>query len=192
MIGVVFGALATADPASGDRRPLRHDQRSLDRWPQRDKRRALRHVLLLRRRSRRQSAFGWPEPCQQPDFDRDNPTGGEFLKRPIRCCSRQWALSVPTAPGAGESSRWFRCRSTTSSCFRPAAPMSLCSASVAGYAPFGVAWRRPGVRSTRFTCVRQRTHGPQQRAHGVQDHWRPKLKQRPAREARDAGRGRLG
>ena len=68
---------------------------------------ALGHVLLLRRRPRRQSGERRAQPRQQPDLDRDHPAGGDPGSRLSRCMFTQWALR-PDSGGAGRASRRAR------------------------------------------------------------------------------------
>ena len=65
------------------RRAVRHHQRAVARRLARA-RPALGHVLLLRRRARRQSGGRRAQPRQQSDLDRDHPAGGNPGGRSIR------------------------------------------------------------------------------------------------------------
>ncbi len=65
---------------AGDRRAVRNHQCALARRSP-GRRLALGDVLVLRRRSRRQSGIGRAQPRQQPDLDGDDPAGGDPRSR---------------------------------------------------------------------------------------------------------------
>ncbi len=98
MIGVVFGALAKADPTARTAAALRHDQRALARRPPRG-RAALGHVLLLRRRARRQSQSDGLNHANNPISTATIPPA-EILEASYPVMFTQWALR-PDSAGAG-------------------------------------------------------------------------------------------
>ncbi len=76
VIDVIFGAFAKAAPERAQGSPFATiNALSLAGW--REQRPALDHVLLLRRRPRRQPGERRAQPQQQPDLDRDHPAGGD-------------------------------------------------------------------------------------------------------------------
>ena len=98
VIDVIFGAFAKAAPERAKGSPFATiNALSLAGW--REHRRALDHVLLLRRRPRRQSGGRRAQSQQQPDLDRDHPAGGNSGSLyPVMFT--QWALR-PDSGGPG-------------------------------------------------------------------------------------------
>ena len=75
VIDVIFGAFAKAAPERAQGSPFAHHQRAVAGRLARAAA-ALDHVLLFRRRPRRQPGERRAQSQQQPDLDRDHPAGG--------------------------------------------------------------------------------------------------------------------
>ena len=136
--------------------PVRHHQRALARRLARA-RPALGHVLLLRRRPRRQSGERRAQPRQQPDLDRDHPAGGNSgvaLSGDVHAMGAAAGFRRRRAGIAAGSAR-----STRSRRWPTAAPTCSCSASAASIrrsASTAAGRRRSTASSTRPTRAKRR------------------------------------
>ena len=100
VIDVIFGAFAKVAPERANGSPFATiNALSLAGW--REHRPALGHVLLLRRRPRRQSGERRTQSRQQPDLDRDHSAGRKSWKSLYPVMFTQWALR-PDSGGAGQ------------------------------------------------------------------------------------------
>ena len=130
VIDMVFGAFAKPRRSAPMAAPIAHDQCAFARRPARQ-RLALGHVLLLRRRPRRQSGRRRAQPRQQSDLDRDDPAGRDprsAVSGDVHAMGAAPGLRPDPAAIAAASAR-----STKSRRWPKAAPRYFCSASVANF-----------------------------------------------------------
>ena len=147
VIDTVFGAFAQAAPERANGSPYRDDQCALARGLA-QQRHALGHVLLLRRRPRRQSGRRRPQPRQQSDFDRDHSADGNS-----RIAVSGDVHAMGAAPGfraAPDVIAAASAPSTRSRRWPTATPTCFCSASAESFRRLAsTAARR--LRSTAFS-----------------------------------------